>query len=416
MNLNSRLFKSILCLGSLQFINYVVPLLVLPVMIRGLGISQFGVLALCISITNYFVIIVDFGFNMLATKEVSENRTNNSYLSELFFKVLSIKIIFAIILFFMLSLLAKEVDIIGDNTTILNILYLTVISQAINPLWFFTGVEDLKYLTIINALGRLVYLILMVILISGEDDLLYAASITSLVPLIANLVLVINAIYKYNFKCFSFSLGKNISYVKSSFDLFLTNIFTSIYINLPTIIVGHFFGYNAVGMYATAEKIILAFKNIYSPISQAIYPHIANVATHSIEKAKKAVFRFLFWYIMLGLVMALIIYFFSGKMVLLISGNEYAETVRLIELMTLLPLFFGISNLFGTNTLLVFGYRKQFFYSLFLGSIFGGISLFISGSFFTVHEVALSILMTEIVVCLIMSTHIYKLKVLKVYG
>ena len=89
MNLNSSLPKSIFFLGSLQAINYIVPLLVLPVIISGLGMTQFGVLALCVSITNYFVILVDFGFNMLATKEASENRTNNSYLSELFFKVIS---------------------------------------------------------------------------------------------------------------------------------------------------------------------------------------------------------------------------------------------------------------------------------------------------------------------------------------
>ena len=416
MNLNSSLPKSIFFLGSLQAINYIVPLLVLPVIISGLGMTQFGVLALCVSITNYFVILVDFGFNMLATKEASENRTNNSYLSELFFKVISIKIIFSIILFFILSLLAQRVDIINDNIDILRILFLIVISQAINPLWFFTGLEDLQHFTIINALGRLVYLILIISLINSEGDIFYAALITSLVPLIVSLVLSLDAINKYNLKYVSLSLSRNIAYSKSSFDLFLTNIFTSIYINLPTIIVGQFFGYSSVGLYATAEKIILAFKNIYSPISQAIYPYLANVASQSPQIAKNTIFRFLSWYIVLGLVMAIFIYVFSEEMVLLIAGNEYPGAIQLLKLMALLPLFFGVSNLFGTNTLLVFGYRKQFFYSLFLGSIFGGSALFVSGIMFSVDEVALSILITEVLICCIMYIQIYKLKVFKLHG
>ena len=99
-------------------------------------------------------------------------------------------------------------------------------------------------------------------MIHSEGDILRAAVITSLVPLTVSLVLLISAVNKYNLKYVSFSLSNNIAYAKSSFDLFLTNVFTSIYINLPTIIVGQFFGYSAVGLYTLAEKIILAFKNI----------------------------------------------------------------------------------------------------------------------------------------------------------
>ena len=67
--LNKNVFKNFCSLSVLQGFNYILPLLVLPYLIRTVGLNYFGVLMFSQSIINYFIIIVDYGFNLSATRK-----------------------------------------------------------------------------------------------------------------------------------------------------------------------------------------------------------------------------------------------------------------------------------------------------------------------------------------------------------
>lgn len=414
-DVNNRLIRNIFSLGWLQALNYIVPLVVLPIMIRSLGNYNFGRLSLCISIVNYCLIVVDFGLNMLVTKDVSENRDNRDILSEIFTKTILIKLFLVILIVVIVFALAKYVEIVGDNIKLIFVLYLLVVGQSIFPIWFFAGIENLKFSLIVNTIGKLLYLGLMFFFVREPRDIYMAAVITSSIPFVIGISGVFYVIKKYNVSFLRVPIKGVFLYAKSSFDLFMTNIFTSIYINLPMIVVAGFFGYNAAGSYATAEKIISAFKNVFVPISQAIYPNIANHIKNDENNAKLKIKIFLRFFIVIGVVISILVYYCSDYMVYIVAGNKFNESASLLKIMALLPLFFGISNMLGTNTLFVLGYRKEFVNSLFFASIFGGISILLSGYAFSLEVVSLSIVVTELFVCLLMYAYIKKKKVFKIY-
>ena len=60
-----------------------IPLLSYPYLIRVLGKETYGIIIFAQAIVGYFVILIGFGFNISATKEISINRDDKKKVSEI---------------------------------------------------------------------------------------------------------------------------------------------------------------------------------------------------------------------------------------------------------------------------------------------------------------------------------------------
>ncbi|HHP0238096.1 TPA: oligosaccharide flippase family protein, partial [Escherichia coli] len=85
-----KLLKNFFSLSMLQGLNYLIPIITMPYLFRTLGPYYFGVLAIATAAINYLVVITDYGFNFIATKDISVNRENKEKLIEIYSSVLTI--------------------------------------------------------------------------------------------------------------------------------------------------------------------------------------------------------------------------------------------------------------------------------------------------------------------------------------
>ena len=69
----SLLRKNILLLLFMQGANYLIPLMTFPYLTRVLGVSQFGLYAVILTLSQYFVLVTDFGFNLRASKRIAQS-------------------------------------------------------------------------------------------------------------------------------------------------------------------------------------------------------------------------------------------------------------------------------------------------------------------------------------------------------
>lgn len=271
-----RLLSNFLSLSALQIFTYALPLLTLPYLVRVLGVEKYGLVMFAQSLILFFNILVDYGFNLSATREISIHRDNKDKITEIFSSVMIIKFLILIFSIAILALIVFSFEIFYINKELYFITYLIVVGHALLPIWYFQGLEEMKYITIVNILSRVVFTAAIFLFINKEDDYI-------LVPLLNGFGVILGSIYalyliKKSFKQeFNFQSIKTLKiYFKDSTDFFLSRVSVSIYTSANAFVLGLFTNNTMVGYYSIAEKLYQAIQGLYGPITQALYPYVAK--------------------------------------------------------------------------------------------------------------------------------------------
>ena len=104
------------------------------------------------SFVQYFIMITDFGFGLSAVKDISANRDNILKRDEIFNAVIMAKLFLSFVCFIILCIIVITISKFRADCNIYFLTFLMVIGNAISPIWFFQGIEHMKYITFLNIL------------------------------------------------------------------------------------------------------------------------------------------------------------------------------------------------------------------------------------------------------------------------
>ena len=94
-----KVYQNYLYLLLIQGTNLVLPLITFPYLVRVLGSEKYGLVMIAYSLMKFFIITVDFGFNISATREVALLKNDKRKLSKFYWNVLIIKGLLLILTF-----------------------------------------------------------------------------------------------------------------------------------------------------------------------------------------------------------------------------------------------------------------------------------------------------------------------------
>ena len=346
-------------LSVLQGANYILPLITLPFLVRVLGVEYFGLLAFATTTVMYFQILTDYGFNLTATREISIHRDNKEKVIEIFSSVMTIKFILMFVSFFLLSILVFSFEKFSQDALVYFLTFGTVVGQVLFPVWFFQGMERMKYITYLNILSKVIFTIAIFVFVQEQSDYYLVPFLTSIGFMIAGIWSLY--LIKKEFGI-SFQLQTHLTikkYFIDGWDVFVSRIFVSLYTTINILLLGFFTNHTVVGYYAIAEKIVNAVGGLFTPANQTIYPYMAKIYNKQKEKFFDFTKKIAISYLFLAISMYIALYIFSEFIVRIISGNVDVNIMNIyyVLIFTLITIPFG--PLF-TQVLIIQKRNKEF--------------------------------------------------------
>jgi len=355
-----KLIHNFTSLSVLQIANYLFPLIVLPYVVRVLGPAKYGLINFAAAFISYFNLISEYGFNLSGTKAISLVRDDKKELSRTFSVILFIKIVLSLFSFLILLIVVYAIPFFNNNWEIYLLSFGMVIGWILFPGWFYQGIEQMKYIPIIQVVVRSIVTVLIFILIKEEGDYLLLVLLYSIAQIsigIAGLIIVrINFHVKFSIP--EFVDVKN--QLKAGWNIFQSMIAINIYTSSNTFILGLFASETVVGYYAAADKIRIAFHGILSVLSESVFPYVNNLYKESYQKFKSFIRSLLKIETALGFIISLVLFIFSYQITEILLGEKFADSAEILRIIAVLPFLVSISNVFGIQTMLTLGYDKDF--------------------------------------------------------
>ncbi|MGA2774465.1 MAG: flippase [Candidatus Omnitrophota bacterium] len=340
-------------LSTLQGINYVLPILVLPYLVRIIGPEKFGLIAFAQAFVQYFMILTDYGFNFTATRRISLCRENKQEACSIFSSVMTAKLILTFISLIIFLLILNFVPRFKNDWLIFFISFWAVIGNTLFPVWFFQGTEKMKYISAINIVGGIIYAACIFIFVRKSGDYLMVPTLNSLFFLITGLCAFYIAFSKFELSFVFHKYAHIREEFRTGWNVFSSIVAINAYTSSRVFAVGLLTNNMLTGYYSIAEKIAGLIQTFpLTSFSQAIYPRLNSIFQRSKPRAFKIMRKSQSIVVYVSLITLPFIYLASPAIVKTVCGYDFQEVVITLRLL-LVSIIFVATNAFPVQFLLI---------------------------------------------------------------
>ncbi|WP_082243368.1 oligosaccharide flippase family protein [Xenorhabdus bovienii] len=396
LKFNKTILKNFSYLTLIQIITLLVPFIYYPYIIRKFSIDDYGLVIFIQSIVSLFSIIIDFGFNIYATRLVAENRNNKEQLNIIYSSVFCIKtVLFSVcFMFYFIFILYNEK--LHSHLVLSVLLYLLVIGEAFFSQWLYLGLEKVRISALINLSSKIMLLIIIFI---GSNSFLgfYSFPIGLVSASIINAILSTIIIRKiFNIKLIKVPISEMWQHATGSYSFLLSRAMSAIIIKLNAYLIGNYIGFAQVAYYDLAERLMNLALIPINTLNQVIYPHVARTRNFNITT------RAILFSLPIYIIFYPILYFFGEDFIIIFAGSELIESFNYLIVLYLIPIINIIVYFTGNCALILINKKKEFNNSIYVSFIIYVLSIFILliSNNLTIYKLCWILVMNSLIICL----------------
>lgn len=398
-NYRGRIFSNFVSLGIVQGTNFLIPIIIMPFVIRKIGADGFGMVAVAQVLMVYLATISDYGFNLTATRRITLHREDRKANSQLFFTVLVTKLLITVILFALLIVAIVLLSPSKEKQLLYGLGFAYVIGQTTMVSWFFQGVEKMQYITISTLIARLVFVVFVFLFIQQPSDHVLFLFFLGMGNLLAGLLSIYLAIRLYRLQ-FYWPQWKEILFeLKDGWQITASNLSINTYLYINVFILRLFTNDLIVGYYSIAEKIFFAVRQVLGIFSQAIYPRVCQLVLQG-KAAITSFFKEIYLPFLLLVAGGCVVFFiFAPQIIQVFLGEHAALPVLLLRLLSFVPIIVCL-NIPAYLLLLAYDRKKSYFRVLTLGTLVNLAANLLLVNWWGATGTVISIIITELFITL----------------
>lgn len=370
MSAKNILFKNIASLGVVQIANYVFPVITIPIISRVIGPEKYGVINFASSFVLYFVLLITYGFDLTATRRISQDPKNHLLRNAVFCEVLSAQVLLFLLSTLIFSVCLFAVPQLSVEKEVAVFSFLVTIGTVFTQNWLFQAMQDLPKIAVLSFISKLLFTISIVFLVRRESDYVWIPLVTAIIQIMVSLVSFAWSVKRYQLSFSVVPLTRIIGLLKEERMIFLSCVVIGLYTITNAVILGLLRPQVEVGYYTAAQKLVDVVGNVISlPLSQALYPFVGfafgkgmNDGIAIIKKTLPIVWLFTF-------VAGVLMFLFGPMLIHIFYGNKFDHSIVIFRMLCFVPMIIVLSNLFGIQIMLNLKMDKPFFKITAIGAL-----------------------------------------------
>jgi O-antigen/teichoic acid export membrane protein len=397
------LVKNVFSLGLVQIANYVFPFITVPIVSRIIGPDKFGVLRFASSFVTYFTILINFGFDLSATRAIAANRNNVEERNKIFNQVVLAKVLLFIVSIVLFSIALFTVPQLKDEKEVAIFSFLLCLSWVITPNWLYQGMQELSRVAMFNLVTKVIFTVIILLVVKEKSDYIWQPLAISIAQIIVGIYSFAYAVRRYNITLRKTQLQPVLQLLWKEKVIFFSMVVINLYTTTNVVLLGFLQSEEQVGFYSAGYRLIVIIQSLISiPLSQAMFPFIGSAFAQSRDRGLDVVRQMLPVVTVLTFSAAFILWLFGPLVIMVLYGHKFEPSVMVFRILAFVPVVIGWSNIFGIQTMINLKMDKVFFRITAIGALSSIVLNFLFVTRFGFVGTAMSWVLTEILIVLCM--------------
>lgn len=351
--------STVVGLYALYFANYAVSFLIIPYVSRVLGPEAMGKFAFSQAYGQWIFYLVEFGFNYHAAAIICHLRGSKVQCGDIVTNVVAAKALlsFAAVLLTAIGWASLPAFRQAGYWLILGLLW--GVCQASSLIWYFQGAGRLRNYAIADVAIKSAGAVAVLCFVKHPRDGWLVFVIQSFAGLA-----IIALSYRWLRRDVTPTrptMADTWALLRQGCPFFIFRFLAAAASFANPLIMGLFTSGASVGYFSCADKLVRLLAGLTIPLNEGVYPKLATLArTGRYHTVRKSTNLMVGVGGLMGLAIAIALYFSSDTLVRFIYGYQYAPTAAVLRIMSAVPLFTIVSQGLGTQVLLPLGQKTLF--------------------------------------------------------
>ena len=315
--------------------------------------ADIGEIAYAQNIVSYFSILAFLGIPTYGVREIAKVRNSKNELSTVFSELFLINLISSVIFSLAYYTLIFITPSFREHIALYSIMGITVILNMLNISWLYEGLEEFGFISLRNAVFKLIMFMLVVYSVRSRQDVLRYVAITVLCLSEAgnNIINVVHANRYLRFQRKNLNL---VRHLRSIFILAAVNLAIEIYTLIDTTMLGIISAKENVAFYYYASKINKILLQITNTVTMVLVPRISlYYKEHKMNEFNQLLTKTLKIIIITSVPMIIGLQFTSDFLFSHFFGSSYTVSAAVERILCFVLAISPVGYLLGSRVMLV---------------------------------------------------------------